>query len=176
MMSATRCTSRSRPDPLPIAAQLAAAHGPSAQPEALLATLGTTLQQALGHILFTVLVFDGAAGQMRRIFSTRPDINPVGGSKPITDSDWMRQVLHRGQPYIGRSRNDLKHAFFDYEQLWATGCESVLNMPVLWAGRVLGSLNLLHGAGWYDEQDLATAQIFAQLALPALLPPGPATN
>jgi GAF domain-containing protein len=160
---------RQRPDPLRMVAQLAEAHAQSAQHDEVLAALSTALQQALGHILFTVLVFDGKAGHMRRIFSTRPDVNPVGGNKPITDSAWMRQVVREGRPYIGRSKSDLKDVFFDHEQLWAIGCESVLNMPVLWTGRVVGSLNLLHRAGWYGEQDLATARIFAQLALPVLL-------
>ncbi|HVY15592.1 MAG TPA: GAF domain-containing protein [Rhodopila sp.] len=156
------------PDPRPWIEQVAEVHARREQPAELLAALSVGLQHALGHILFTVLVFDNAAGQMRRIFSTRPDINPVGGSKPITDSPWMRQVLIGGRPYIGRSRQDLEEVFFDHEQLWAIGCESVLNMPVLWAGAVLGSLNLLHRAAWYDEQDIPTARVFAQLALPAL--------
>jgi hypothetical protein len=37
------------------------------------------------------------------------------------------------------------------------------------AGRTLGSLNLLHEAGWYGEDDVAACLPFAQLALPALL-------
>lgn len=158
---------RQWPDPVPMFASVAEAHAHGGQPEHLLAALSTAVQQALGHILFTVLVFDTEAGRMRRIFSTRPDVNPVGGSKPITGSAWMRQVVAEGRPFIGRCRADLKEVFFDYEQLWAIGCESVLNMPAVWAGRVLGSLNLLHRAGWYDEQQIPTARIFGQLALPA---------
>jgi hypothetical protein len=44
-------------------------------------------------------------------------------------------------------------------------------MPVRWRGRTLGSLNLLHEAGWYGEDDVAVCLPFAQLTLPALLAP-----
>lgn len=44
-------------------------------------------------------------------------------------------------------------------------------MPVRWRGRTLGSLNLLHEARWYGEDDVAACLPFAQLTLPALLPP-----
>ena len=49
------------------------------------------------------------------------------------------------------------------------GLGSALNLPVRWQGRTLGALNLLHEAGWYSEADIPTGQIFAALAVPALL-------
>ena len=42
--------------------------------------------------------------------------------------------MQGGQPYIGRNRTDIQYVFFDYELIWSLGCESVLNMPVRWAG------------------------------------------
>ena len=161
--------SRRRRDPLPLLSGLANAAWARPQPEASLAALGDAVEGELGFILFTVLVHDAVGGTMRRVFSTRPDVNPVGGTKPVTDSDWMRQVLQRGEPYVGRTREDLKTVFFDHEILWSIGCGSVLNMPVVWDGRVLGSLNILHEEGWYGEADVPTARLLAQLALPALM-------
>lgn len=149
--------------------QVAEAHAAAGQPDALLAALGEAVQASLGCLLFTVLAHDAAAGTLRRLYSTRPDINPVGGTKPVTESDWMRQVLRRGEPYIGRTPEDLAAVFFDHALLWSIGCGSVLNMPVVWSGRVLGSLNILHRAGWYSEAQLPMARVLAQLAVPALL-------
>jgi hypothetical protein len=40
---------------------------------------------------------------------------------------------------------------------------------VLFDGRVLGTINLLHSAGWYDESDLPLALTFAALAVPGYL-------
>lgn len=149
-------------------ARLAQAHAVESQPDGLLAVLGESLQEVLGYTLFTVLAHDAAGKTMRRIYSSRPEVNPVGGTKPVTDSDWTERVLRRGEPYIGYTPEDLRTVFFDYELLWSIGCGSVLNMPVVWSGRVLGSLNVLHRPGWYGEGDLPAARVFAQLTLPAL--------
>ncbi len=59
--------------------------------------------------------------------------------------------------------------FYDYELIWSLGCESVLNMPVRWRGQTLGTLNLLHKAGHYNEGHVAHVRLLAHLALPALL-------
>jgi hypothetical protein len=40
---------------------------------------------------------------------------------------------------------------------------------VVWNGRTLGTINLLHEAGWYEDTDVSVAQAFATLATPALL-------
>jgi hypothetical protein len=48
------------------------------------------------------------------------------------------------------------------------GCASVLNVPVVWDGRVLGTMNLLHEAEWYDDGDATLGLAFAALAVPAL--------
>jgi hypothetical protein len=162
-----------RPDPFPLLAEFAQSHWDRPQPDQLFAALSRALQSALGHILFTVLVHDVEGGALRRLFSTRPDVNPVGGTKPVTGSDWMRQVLQRGEPYIGRSREDLRVVFSDHERLWSIGCESVLNMPIVWSGRVVGSLNLLDRANSYVDADVPIARLFAQLSAPALLQASP---
>lgn len=154
---------------LSLLTRLAQAHAGRPQPEVLLTVLGASVREAIGYLLFTVLVHDAEQKTMRRIYSARPDINPVGGTKPITDSDWMKQVLLRGEPYIGYTREDLKSVFFDYELLWSIGCGSVLNMPIVWSGTVLGSLNMLHQAGWYNDEHLTMARLLAQLTAPALM-------
>ena len=81
----------------------------------------------------------------------------------------MQQVIHGGQPYIGRDRHDIEQNFFDHALIVALGCESILNMPVRWRGQTMGTLNLCHRAGCYDENHLPRLRLVAQLALPALM-------
>lgn len=147
---------------------LAAAHAATGQPGATLQALADALAETAGFKLFTVLLHDPAAGLIRRAYSNRPAEYPVAGAKPITDSPWMRQVLGRGEPYVGRDRDDIRAVFFDYELIWSLGCESVLNLPVRWDGQVLAVLNLLHGGGWYNGVDPGSLLPLAQLAVPAL--------
>ena len=81
----------------------------------------------------------------------------------------LKRVYETGEPWIGRDAEDIRWAFPDHALILSLGCESAMNLPVRWQGRTLGTLNLLHRAGWYDEADAATGRIFAALAVPALL-------
>ncbi len=148
--------------------KVAIAHAAAGQPGTTLQALGDAFAETVGHKLFTVLLHDPAAGQIRRAYSNMPAEYPVSGAKPITDSPWMRQVLQRGEPYVGRDRDDIRTVFFDYELIWSLGCESVLNLSVRWNGRVLAVLNLLHESGWYNDVDPGSLLPLAQLAVPAL--------
>ena len=157
-----------RPDPDPQFAAVLAAHRDADQPAATFRAVDAALAATIGHKLFTILIHHPSLRQSERFYSNLPDAYPVGGRKPMTDSPWMQRVVHGGEPYIGRTREDIREVFFDYELIWSLGCESVLNMPVRWRGQTLGTLNLLHQAGWYDEGDVATTRLFAHLALPAM--------
>ncbi len=148
---------------------LAAAHAEADQPGATLRALDAALGRAPGHRLFTVLLRHPRQRQSERFYSSQPESYPVGGRKPVTDSAWMKQVMERGEPYIGRTREDIRAVFYDYELIWSLGCESVLNVPVRWRGETLGTLNLLHKAGHYGEGDVAPVRVLAQMAVPAML-------
>lgn len=159
----------SRPDPAPYIADAAAAVAAAGQPGTLFAALDQAMGKAIGHILFTILVVHPGAQQSQRYYSNKPAAYPVGGRKPITGSPWFQRVLGQGQCYIGRDYADIQDVFFDHELIRSLGCESVLNVPVRWNGTSLGTINLLHRAGWYDEADIPAAQQFAALAVPGLL-------
>ncbi len=158
-----------RADPLLCA--VAAAQGRPDQPDALFAALDEALKSAIGHKLFTILICDADSGEVARIYSNLPGPYPAGGRKHLAPGLWTETVLDRGEAYIGRTQDDLRSVFSDHELIASLGCASVLNMPVRWCGRTLGSLNLLHEACWYGEDDVAACLPFAQLALPALLAP-----
>ncbi|MGY8708217.1 GAF domain-containing protein [Bradyrhizobium sp. 18BD] len=155
----------------PLLCTVAAAQGRVDQPDALFAALDEAVRSAIGHKLFTILTYDGDSGEAARIYSNLPGPYPTGGRKRLAPGPWTEAVLDRGEAYIGRTREDLRAVFPDHELIASLGCESVLNMPVRWRGRTFGSLNLLHEAGWYGEDDVAACLPFAQLTLPALLAP-----
>lgn len=155
--------------PMPQLRALSAAHEEKDQPGAVFRALDRAMGEAVGHILFTVLVHHPKQRQSERFYTNRPAEYPVGGRKPVTDTPWMQRVLGRGEPYIGRTRADIEAVFFDHALIAALGCESVLNMPVRWRGETLGTVNLLHKAGWYADAHVPIARTLAQMALPALM-------
>ena len=145
-----------------------AAHAEAWQPEATFRAVDAALAASPGHILFTILIHHPALKESERFYSNMPGPYPVGGRKPVNPTPWMQKVMHEGTPYIGRTREDIREVFFDYELIWSLGCESVLNMPVRWGGQTLGTLNLLDRAGHYTEAHLARVKLLAHLALPAM--------
>ena len=159
---------KSGADPAPHIAAVLAAHRGADQPAATFRAVDAALAATIGHKLFTILIHHPGLRQSERFYSNLPDAYPVGGRKPVTDSPWMQRVVHGGEPYIGRTREDIREVFFDHELIWSLGCESVLNMPVRWRGQTIGTINLLHQAGWYDEAHVPTTRLFAHLALLAM--------
>ncbi|ONG57869.1 hypothetical protein BKE38_03925 [Pseudoroseomonas deserti] len=139
------------------------------QPQAALQALDAALQQAVGHRFLSVLVYHHAEGVAERIHSNRPELFPVGARKAFADAPTQRRVAESGKPYIGRDAAELRRDFPDHEKIFALGCESILNMPVLWRGRSLGQVNLLHGAGHYHDDHLTPVRVLSHLMIPVLL-------
>ena len=158
-----------RVDPAPHLARVAQALAHPGQPAPLWAALDAALGAVIGHKLFTVLRFHADSRESERCYTNQPAAYPVGGRKPFTESAWSRQVFGERRPYIGTTADHIRSVFFDHALIIALGCESVLNLPVAYDGRVLGTLNLLHEAGWYGEEDVAPGLCFAALAAPGYL-------
>lgn len=126
--------------------------------------------EAIGHRLFTIMRHDAAGGRNRRVHSSDAASYPVSGYKPVNwEHPWAQRLLVEGLPWIGRNAADIAWAYPDHEKIAALGLESAMNLPVRWAGRTLGTVNLLHGAGHFTEADAGIGLVFATLAAPALL-------
>jgi hypothetical protein len=158
-------------DPNPHVQAVAAALARPGQPAFAFAALEAALGATLGHKLFTLLRYHADSGDSERLYTSHAAAYPVGGRKPLNPTPWSQRVLREGQPYLGRTAEEIRAVFFDHELIASLGCASVLNLPVVWDGAVLGTINLLHEANWYDERDLALGRVFAALAIPAYLAP-----
>ncbi|HUO64422.1 MAG TPA: GAF domain-containing protein [Terriglobales bacterium] len=158
-----------RVDSLPHLEAVARALMEAGQPAPAFRALERAMGAVIGHKLFTVLAHYPKARESERRYTNQPAAYPVGGRKPVTASAWTERLFVEQRPYIGTSAEDIREVFFDHELILSLGCASVLNVPVAWNGRTLGTINLLHEAGWYDEADVPVAQTFAALAAPALL-------
>lgn len=150
-------------------ATLAAAQADVRQPDALFKAVDAALQATVKHTLFTILMYDAAVTESIRVYANLSGDYPPGGRKKIISRRWADQVVRDGTPFIGNDADDLREVFSDHALIQSLGCESVLNMPVRWQGRTLGTLNLLHTAGWYKDVDLAFMTCVAQLAAPGLI-------
>jgi hypothetical protein len=158
-----------RPDILPHLRAVLDAATPPQQPAPVFAALEQAMQAVIGHRLFTVMRLHVQSGEAERCYTNQPTAYPVGGRKPLTPTPWSEQLLHQHQPYIGRNADDIRAVFFDHELIFSLGCESILNIPVVFDGTVLGTVNLLHQAYWYDPSDIEPGLLLARAAIPAYL-------
>jgi hypothetical protein len=162
-----RVSQRKPTDPIPHLCAVAGALRPPGQPQPTFAALDRALAAVLGHKLFTVLRYHEDTGESERLYTSQPAAYPVGGRKPLNPTPWTQHVLRDQRSYLGRTHADIRAVFFDHELIASLCCGSVLNLPVVEDGRVLGTLNLLHEEHWYEDGDAGIGQLFAALAIPA---------
>ncbi|CAM3618846.1 GAF domain-containing protein [Bordetella sputigena] len=139
------------------------------EPDPLLYAVDVLAQRLLGHRLFTVLRYDVAAGLAHRLYSSAPEIYPASGSKRIATAPALQRMVETGQPLLTPDAAAVRRNFPDAEAIFALGCASVLNLPVIVRGRLLGQVNLLHQAGHYTASAVEDGMVLTALAAPALL-------
>lgn len=148
---------------------IADAHRHVDQPQATLCALDDAIARLVGRKLLTVLSVYPEEGLVERVYSNMSAQYPVGGIKRICETPRLHQVLTTGEAFVGRTREDIIANYPDAETIFATGCESILNMPVMWKNRIVATVNLLHTEGFYDSDDLPLVRCLSQAALPAFL-------
>ena len=135
-------------------------------PHAAFEALCAMTKEVVGVKLFTVMTHDGKRGHAQRIYSNMPDAYPVSGTKPANETDWSRQVIVEKRIFVANDIDAIAQVFYDHELIKSLGCESVINVPIIVGGDVLGTINCLHDAGFYTEERVEAAEA---LKLPGAL-------
>jgi GAF domain-containing protein len=139
------------------------------QPGATLAALQAIFREEVGARLFTVMTFDARTGVSQRIHSSHPKEYPVSGAKPLSVGLWSRTVIDERRIFVANTIEGIAEVFSDHELIRSLGCESVVNLPVVFAGGVIGTVNLLDGPGYYTPERVAKVERLAPFAAIALL-------
>lgn len=137
---------------------LTALAAPGDQPDTAFTELCALAQSLVGAKLFTITTVDEKAGVARRQFSNMPDAYRVSGTKPLTDDAWSRHVLQGSNIFVGNTIAALAEVFSDHPLIASLGCQSAINVPIVVAGEVLGTINCLDVAGHYTPARIAAAE------------------
>ena len=129
-----------------------------AQPDAVFDALKALTDEVVGVKLFTVMTHDSVKGVAQRIYSNMPDAYPVSGTKPANETDWTRQVITEKRTFVANDIEGIAQVFSDHELIRSLGCESVINVPIVVDGAVLGTINCLHEAGFYTPDKIEAAE------------------
>jgi hypothetical protein len=137
------------------------------QPLAVFKAVEEASQRLVGHKLFTLLYVDGE--EVARVYSNRPNEYPVAGRKPMGKTPWGELVLKNGKPYFTRDKTGIRWAFFDHALIESMGLGSSINIPVMYDGQCIGTMNLLDAEFHYREEHVEPVAALAPLLVPAFL-------
>jgi hypothetical protein len=150
-----------------IAALAAALRSPE-RPPPIFRLIETLSGEVIGHRLFTIMRFDSARDEVERVHTSLPAVYPVRGRKAKKNTAWSDHVLRDMQAFRGNTPDDIRAAFDDHATIASLGLGAILNVPLVLAGRCRGTMNLLHEAGWYTEEDETTGLLLGAFLLPVL--------
>jgi GAF domain-containing protein len=139
------------------------------QPAAVFRAVEAVAQKTIGFRLFTIMRLHAASAEVERLFSSLPDAYPVSGRKPKQGTPWGEHVLDRGEIFIANSPDEVRSAFADYELIFSLGIGAIMNVPIRFRGRSLGTMNICSEAGWFTDADRAPGRVLAALLVPPLL-------
>ncbi|WP_224701826.1 GAF domain-containing protein [Devosia aquimaris] len=131
------------------------------------AALQALTEATVGTKLFTYMTVDMQAEVARRAYTSDPKNYPTSGTKPIRYDSWF-DIVHKERRYfVANTIADIAKVFPDYELIDSLGCQSVVNMPVVLGGELVGTVNMLDVDGYYTPERV---QIIRDvLAIPAKL-------
>jgi len=125
--------------------------------------------QTVGWRLFTVLRYLEAEAAVERLYSSDEKAYPVGGRKPLDKITVSHGAMAKGEVFLAATREEVGAAFFDHELIFSLGISAILNVPIRYASRRLGTLNLCGEEGMYGPAEIASAKILAALLVPPLI-------
>ena len=141
--------------------------GRATTPEACWQALERLAAEVAGHKLFTVMTVDLAEDVARRDYSSNPAAYPVSGTKPIQHDRWFEIVHKQQKTFVANTLADIAKVFPDHEKIGGLGCGSVVNLPVVLAGELAATINMLHAGHYYTAERVAAIE--AHLSIPAKL-------
>lgn len=140
-----------------------------ADPAAALGALEALVQRDVGAKLFTVSVQHPVTGMARRAWTNAPEVYPVGGEKPLPENRWTEIVVRQRRTWVANTPQEVAELLFDHETIASLGCGAAVNLPVVVADRVLGTINLLDVPGHFTPERLAALDGLRLAAVAVLL-------
>jgi transcriptional regulator with GAF, ATPase, and Fis domain len=136
------------------------------EPHRLLEILAKAAGDLLNVEVITLSSFDPSTWESERLYSTRPVQYPVSGKKPVNQTRWTDWVMKQKRTFVANTTAEIAEVFFDHDDISKLGCESIINIPIVFCGSVIGTINCLGPARHFGPENVAKAEM---LKLPGLL-------
>lgn len=140
-----------------------------AQPAAIFHDVHEVASATIGMKLFTIMAYDAEREEVERLYSNMPDVYPNGGRKKKSGTPWAKHILADLKPFRAATPHDLREAFDDHAVMTSMGLGSILNIPIAFDGRCVGTMNLTHVEGWYTAAHEEMGVLLGAFLAPALI-------
>lgn len=134
--------------------------------EQLMALIADELALTAEVGLVTITSVDPIDHTYERLFSSMPDVYPVSGLKPANPTQWSETVIKKKQSFVANDKSSLAEVMSDHALIASLGFESILNIPLVLRGQVIGTLNCLSGPQHFSPKKISTCE---DMIIPTLL-------
>src|SRR5947209_13619323 len=138
-------------------------------PAALFAAIAEVARQRVDAGLVTAMRHDEAASTVERIYSSNEAAYPVGGRKMKQESDWSRHVLVEHRVLVSTGDDAIRKHYNDHAIIFGLGLHSCVNVPLVSAGKCIGTLNVLRAQAEWNEDEVAVVRGLGLAALAGVL-------
>ncbi len=116
--------------------------------------------------LFTVNRFEPATMHLVRLYSSNPRDYPPGGRKDKRATAWGEKVLLQHRMHVGEGVAAIRADFDDHATIERLGLQSVVNVPIAFEGRCLGTANFLMVEATVNPEQVEFARLIGVVLLP----------
>ena len=141
----------------------------AATPQAVMDAVGQATLAMVGPGLLTINAWHAQTAEIERLWSSDPAAYPVGGKKIKGDTAWTRQLLVRGEVFVGEGDAALAAVFDDIAVIRGLGLNGVVNVPLCHRGVVIGTFNYLAGVRAWAEEEITALRVLGQLVVAAVV-------
>ena len=108
--------------------------------------------------LWTVMSVDHDAGLARRAYTNMSEAYPASGTKPMMQNAWSDLVRGQHKCFVANTLVEIAEVFPDHALIGSLGCGSVLNIPIVHDGQLIGTVNLLDAEHHFTPECVQTCQ------------------
>ena len=127
------------------------------------------VRETVGHKFLTVLRFVEETQEVERLYSSDTKAYPVGGRKQLKTINKDHSLAANGEIFLAANEAEVRNTFPDHELIFSLGAGAILNAPIRYASRRLGTLNCSGLANSYGPRQIEAAKVLANLLVPTVL-------
>ena len=127
------------------------------------------IKSIIGHKLITFTVIDNKLNFCERIYSNNNKVYPILGQKKMPKNIWSEKVIKNKKHFLCKNKDQIKKIYFDYETIFSLGCGCIINLLVLFKGKPIGTINILHKENYYNSMDLKKIDFLTHYLIPYFL-------